>query len=136
MKISTITAALIGGLVGSAITYSATRLVGGSPHKELSISKVANPTESQSPFEQSEDNQEPADYFRLLLADPTNLIQRDVVIAMWYMNESQTVNYLRVNTGHEFGPVWNQRSPVEILEEQLAFWKKYLAESARLKEIH
>jgi len=112
------------------------RLVGGSLHQSAaSVPKIENPTEAQSPFVAPKIDIDPDDYFHLLLTDPTNLTQRDMVIAMWCSNEDRTVKYLRANTGHEFGPISNQRTPVEILEEQLVFWKEFLAESKRLNEI-
>jgi hypothetical protein len=136
MKTPVVAATLIGAVVGSAITYSISSQTGRSaPQSQVALHEVKNPTEIRSSFGEVEGDKEPDDYFRLLLTDPTDLIKRDMVIAMWYANEVRTVDYLRVNTGREFGPVWNQRSPVEILEEQLEFWKEYLGESRRLEEL-
>jgi hypothetical protein len=137
MKTSEIAAALIGGLVGSAITFSAVKLIGGSPQQSgVEVPKSEDPTKAQSRFVAPKVDIDPDDYFHLLLTDPTDLTQRDMVIAMWYSNEDRTVKYLQKNTGHKFAPVSNQRSPVEVLEEQLVFWKEYLAESKRLKTIY
>ena len=137
MKISIVASVFIGGLVGASVTYlvldpasQPSDGVGGSTG--IDDSKPAS--ETIDPFEGSED--QPDDYNRLLLTDPTDLSQRDMCIALWYTYESATVDILGVTTGHKFGDVWNRRSPVEILEEQLDFWRDFQAESARLEKEH
>jgi len=132
MKLSVLIPSIfIGALLGSAVTYSVLKNELVTEEIITTSDDVIEPVETLDIDEY--DDEEPDDYYRLLLTDPTNLSQRDLCVAMWYSNEVKTVDYLRVNTGHEFGDVWNQRSPVEILEEQLVFWKGFFAESRRLE---
>ena len=69
----------------------------------------------------------------LVLVNPKSVAERHQCIAMWYGDAHMTITNLSEHTGHDFGPVWNQRSPVEILEEQLAFWRGFMKETARLE---
>jgi hypothetical protein len=76
---------------------------------------------------------ETRDEYGLLLKDPDDLVQRDMCIAMWYAYESATIDALGRHTGQRFGPVYNVRSPVEILEEELQFMKEFEAKSTELE---
>ena len=55
-------------------------------------------------------------------------------IAAWYASEVSTIENLGRHTGHKFGPVWNRRSPIEILEEELEFMRGFLAVPMRLEQ--
>lgn len=70
-----------------------------------------------------------------ILTDPGDLALRDRCIARWYVAQAFVVEELKSDTGHKFGPVWNRRSPVEILEELLAFMREFQAESERLEAL-
>ena len=63
--------------------------------------------------------------------------ERDIAISMWYFDQGLLSDNLQVHTGHRFkkqvGKLY--AGPVEILEEQLAFMKEFLAESERLGRI-
>ena len=137
MKTTIIASALIGSLIGSSITFvfldRADEPKSGGVDSAESLGKpdAKQTAEPVDPF--AESAEEPDDYYRLLLTDPTDLTQRDVCIALWYVHQHQVVDLLSVNTGHEFSPVGVGRSPVETLEEQLAFWREFQAESARLE---
>ena len=133
MKISIIVATVIGSLLGAFTTYLVLDRANQSSVESVGSTTSENNPESKTedPFADSVD--EPDNYNRLILTDPTDLTQRDMCIALWYTYESATVDSLGVTTGHIFGDVWNRRSPVEILEEQLDFWREFQAESARLE---
>ena len=136
MKTTIVASALFGSILGASSTY----LVLGSGNDP--IEKVVdrsgidtNPdiraeSEDNDTFADNEDD--PDDHYRFLLTDPTDLTQRDICVALWYAYQNQTNDILAETTGHKFGLVGNRRTPVEILEEQLAFWREFQAESTRL----
>ena len=60
--------------------------------------------------------------------------QRDMCISFWYLDMAQVVENLELRTGHKFTPVAKVKaSPIEILEEQLAFMKKFEIETEKLR---
>ena len=81
------------------------------------------------PFESGEND---SSGYGLILTDPNSVKQRHMCIALWYAEYS--VESFGRHVGHEFGPIWNQRSPVEILEEHLEFMKKFMADTERLEK--
>jgi hypothetical protein len=137
MKIAILTSTLLGGLLGASITYTILAYASEPSVKKLELIDEQNThnddaeENSVDPFAQRDD--EPDDHYRFLLTDPTDLTQRDMCVALWYAYQNQTNDILAETTGHEFGLVGNRRSPVEILEEQLDFWRDFQAESARLE---
>ncbi|MDX1679885.1 MAG: hypothetical protein R3242_04045 [Akkermansiaceae bacterium] len=63
--------------------------------------------------------------------DMSDPLQRDICISLWYLEMSDLVDNLELRTGHKFerqvGKVY--AGPVEILEEQAAFMREFLAET-------
>ncbi len=91
-------------------------------------------SDSVDPFASGEaDSSNPPGYDGngLILTDPNSVQQRHMCIAAWY--EEYSVENFGRHTGHEFGPVWNRRNPIMILEEQLEFMKEFMAETDRLE---
>jgi len=96
---------------------------------------------SEQPFRIENQQEEPtsgpmADPFQgngygLILKDPNDVTQRHMCIALWYGSFDEETFGRAV--GHKFGPVWNKRHPVEILEEHLAFMKEFMATTERLE---
>jgi hypothetical protein len=86
-------------------------------------------TSGTDPFVSGEDG---SSGYGLILTDPDSVQQRHMCIALWYADFAGK-SFGR-HVGHEFGPVWNQRSPVEILEEHLEFMKKFMADTERLEK--
>lgn len=72
------------------------------------------------------------DYQELILKDPEDLIQRSLCVSFWYGDMYVLVDNLERHTGHQFGPVWKFRSPVEILEEQLSFWEDFMQKTEEI----
>ena len=64
--------------------------------------------------------------------DMKDPVQRDLCIAEWYMHQGGVVAALERETGHRFGPVYNRRHPVEILQEQLDFMKEFMATTEKM----
>ena len=65
--------------------------------------------------------------------DMTDPIQRDICISYWYLGMRSVVSALEIQSGHKFKPVAKlSAGPVEILEEQAAFMRGFLAETRRL----
>ncbi|MCU0797204.1 MAG: hypothetical protein MUF31_14865 [Akkermansiaceae bacterium] len=66
--------------------------------------------------------------------DLTDRGQRDIVISHWYLDMGLLVDNLERNTGHKFekqvGKVY--AGPVEILEEQAAYMRRFLDETERM----
>lgn len=71
---------------------------------------------------------------KFLLKDRGDIGQRDVFVAIWYAAERQKTAILEEALGDEFGPIYNKRSPVEILEERLKFWREFLDTSKKIRD--
>ena len=60
----------------------------------------------------------------------------DTVALFWYMGMTSVVETLETQTGQKFKPVAKlSAGPLEILEEQAAFMKEFLAETMRLGDM-
>jgi hypothetical protein len=136
MKIAILTSTLIGGLLGASITYTILVYPSEPSAKTLELNggQESNneDTEENSVDPIAEGDADPDDHDRFLLTDPTDLTQRAMCVALWYAYQNQTNDVLAEATGHEFGLVGSKRTPVEILEEQLSFWRDFQVESGRL----
>lgn len=86
-----------------------------------------------------------ADTQHRLLADPSHvdweawkkldpITRKHMIIALWYGGQDMGNYYLGLETGHKWGPVWNRRSPISILEEQTDVMRTFLADLHRLEE--
>ena len=64
--------------------------------------------------------------------DPINRKHR--IIALWYSSQDVGNYYLGLETGHKWGPVWNRRSPISILEEQTEVMREFLKDLRKLEE--
>ena len=149
MKATIIIPLLVGFVLGTGGTYISMHALRSSPivaqknpmQKSSATPKdrVADPVDPFAPGgdnspDTSESDKPPGfDGYGLILTDPSNLTQRDMCIAAWYASEMATINNLERHTGHKFGPVWNRRSPIEILEEELEFMRGFMAVPMRLE---
>ena len=126
---------LLGLALGGGGVYFGLRDIRGSSaagqvDSEHTVIAPENATASATdPFEPGENDS--SDY-GLILTDPNSVKQRHMCIALWYAEYS--VESFGRHVGHKFGPIWNRRSPVEILEEHLEFMKKFMADTERLEK--
>lgn len=60
--------------------------------------------------------------------------RKHMIIALWYGAQDMGNYYIGLETGHKWGPVWNRRSPISILDEQTDVMKAFLADLRRLEE--
>lgn len=141
MKIHILIAIMIGAGVGSLSTFVIMR--GSDTISQPAVAVRDTPISasgidrdsSTDPFEGSEEskNTEESSHYPIKQMDMTNPIQRDICISFWYMGMTSVVETLETQTGHKFKPVAKlSAGPVEILEEQAAFMKEFLAETKRL----
>jgi len=144
---------LIGLVLGAAATYlamrelrSSSKVVQADVEHETPSAHKKPVTDPADPFASGEDDpfaypfasgeddsSHPPGYdgYGLILTDPNSVQQRHMCIAAWY--EEYSVENFGRHTGHEFGPVWDRRNPIMILEEQLEFMKEFMAETDRLE---
>jgi hypothetical protein len=131
----------IGAGVGSLATFlvmrdpdTASHVTGVVTDSPGSAERADGDT-STDPFETSEEPEvtEDASDYPIKQMDMTNPIQRDICISFWYLGMSSVVATLETQTGNKFKPVAKMSAgPVEVLEEQAAFMKEFLAETERL----
>lgn len=126
----------LGGLVlGGSGVYFGMRDISWSSAAAQADSEHTTPvhdnpaTNATNPFESGKND---SSGYGLILTDPNSVKQRHMCIALWYADYS--VESFGRHVGHEFRPVWNRRSPVEILEEHLEFMKKFMADTERLQK--
>jgi hypothetical protein len=131
----------IGAGIGSLATFLVMRDADTASHLTEVVTDSPRSAEradrdtSTDPFETSEalEATEDASDYPIKLMDMTDPIQRDICISFWYLGMSSVVETLETQTGHKFKPVAKMSAgPVEILEEQAAFMKEFLAETERL----
>lgn len=143
MKTQVIIALIVGSFVGSIATYLSV-----SPSRDIERSVLQ--TTSQPVTTDLEDSESAIDPFAEgsdvddrdvtvqqigdSKMDMSDVFQRDACISLWYLDMSTLVDNLEMRTGHKFkkqvGKVY--AGPVEILEEQAAFMRRYLAETERI----
>lgn len=63
------------------------------------------------------------------------ITRKHMIIALWYGAQDIGNYYLGLETGHKWGPVWNRRSPISILEEQTEVMRTFLTDLRRLEEM-
>lgn len=123
---------LIGLLVGAGITYLA------MPDQDSDkwvlpepVSQRVSPDSSDDPFGGDPSGLQPQEYRKMNMS---KLSDRDILISLWYLDQGTVVDRLQSRTGYKFTPVGKlHASPIEILEEQLTFMKKFLTESDRME---
>jgi hypothetical protein len=143
MKIQILLSLVGGACVGSVATFRAMR-----NSEPTSGTAVAAPTERLEHVGEEEGldtfadpsagsivvdldaGESPHGYTKM---DMSNVFQRDACISVWYLDMNTVVDNLELHTGHKFekqvGKVY--ASPVEILEEQAAFFKSFEEETRR-----
>ena len=62
------------------------------------------------------------------------ITRKHMIIALWYGGQDLGNYYLGLETGHKWGPIWNRRSPISILEEETDVMRAFLADLRRLEE--
>ena len=150
MKATIIIPLLVGFVLGAGSTYVSMHALRSSPivaqknpmqqSSATPKDRVADPVDpfasggDNSPNTSGSDEPPGFDGYGLILTDPSDFTQRDMCIAAWYASEVSTIENLGRHTGHKFGPVWNRRSPIEILEEELEFMRGFLAVPMRLDQ--
>ncbi len=141
MRSHILLAITVSAVVGSLATFLVMRdsnmasnatVAGTNPTR--SADKADEDT-SINPFETSDEPEatENASDYPIKQMDMSVPIHRDICISYWYLGMSSVVETLETQTGHRFTPVAKMSAgPVEILEEQAAFMKEFLAETERL----
>lgn len=139
MKTHILVSLLTGAAIGFLVTFFTMR---GEDYSLHAVAK--NPSSapdnargqgSTDPFasgneKSSPDDSEGGHLTKMDMSDPR---QRDMCISYWYMGMFSVVEALETQTGHKFMPVHKlSAGPVEILEEQAAFMKTFLAETEKL----
>jgi hypothetical protein len=144
MKIHILLATVAGAGVGSLATFVMMRGSDTIPQPTAAVRDAPISTEgvgrdtSTDPFEMSEEskNTEEASDYPIKQMDMTSPTERDMCISFWYLGMSSVVETLETQTGHKFKPVAKMSAgPVEILEEQAAFMREFLAETKRLGDL-
>lgn len=145
-------ALIVGGLVGSLITLlvvkghrpdSSAYLEVGTAEGEIAsdsaeIGAVAS-THAEVPILNARDESAASlrntshGYGQMDMTDPSD---RDLCISFWYSDMRVVVENLELHTGHKFDKKLGKlyASPVEVLEEQIAFMEGFLAETKRIAE--
>ena len=140
MKMHILLATVVGAGVGSLATFVMMRGSDTIPQPAVAVRDVPRSADgvdrytSTDPFERSEEpkNADEASDYPIKQMDMTSPTERDICISFWYLGMSSVVETLETQTGHKFKPVAKMSAgPVEILEEQAAFMREFLAETDR-----
>jgi hypothetical protein len=141
MKMHILIAAVVGASVGSLSTYVMMRRSDTIPQGNAAVRDALRTGDRADrdiltdPFaisEESKDAESASDY-PIKQMDMTSPTERDICISFWYLGMRSVVETLEIQTGHKFKPVAKMSAgPVEILEDQATFMKKFLAETERL----
>ena len=141
MKMHILLATVVGAGVGTFATFVMMRDWDTIPQPTVAVRDAPRSAEgvdrdtTTDPFERSEESkntEEESDY-PIKQMDMTSPTERDMCISFWYLGMSSVVETLETQTGHKFKPVAKMSAgPVEILEEQAAFMREFLAETDRL----
>ncbi len=62
------------------------------------------------------------------------ITRKHMIIQIWYGSQAAGNYFLALDMGHEWGPRWNRRSPLLILEEQTEVMSKFLKDLRKLEE--
>ena len=143
MQTRLIIALIVGSCLGSLATYFAVNPARDIQRSGLQVTNRPETTEIDEsedaihPFAEGSDvgDRDTTGYhIGDSKMDMSNVFQRDACISLWYMDMSILVDNLEMRTGHKFekqvGKV--HAGPVEILEEQAEFMRRYLAETERI----
>lgn len=60
--------------------------------------------------------------------------RKHMIIQIWHGSQQAGTHFLGLDMGHEWGPRWNRRSPLLILEEQTEVMRKFLNGLRKLEE--
>ena len=60
--------------------------------------------------------------------------RKHMIIQIWHNEQEAGDYFLGLDMGHEWGPRWNRRSPLLILEEQTELMSKFLKDLRKLEE--
>jgi hypothetical protein len=118
-----------------AAAFTAGHMAGGRAEKKRrirlhdEISELRNRTAAQDRLIADRGG---IDWDTLKAMDPIG--RKHMIIALWYANQDAGTYYLGLDTGHQWGPVWNRRSPLSILEEQADVMRAFLADLRKLEE--
>lgn len=62
------------------------------------------------------------------------ITRKHMIIQIWYGSQAAGNYFLALDMEHEWGPRWNRRSPLLILEEQTELMSKFLEDLRKLEE--
>lgn len=62
------------------------------------------------------------------------ITRKHMILQIWYSSQEGGNIFLGRDMGHEWGPRWNRRSPILILEEQTKVMTEFLTELRKLEE--
>lgn len=66
-------------------------------------------------------------------SDP--ITRRHLMISIWYADQAIGSYYIGREMDHDWGPRWNRRSPLSILEEEVGVMRKFLETTRNLEEL-
>lgn len=72
------------------------------------------------------------DWETLEKMDP--ITRKHMIVQIWYGSQEAGNYFLGLDIGHEWGPRWNRRSPLLILEEQTEVMREFLKDLRELEE--
>lgn len=143
MKTQVIIALIVGSCLGSLATYFAVNPARDIPRSGLQVANQPERAELDEsgnvidPFAEGSDvgdSDTTGHQIGDSKMDMSDVFQRDACISLWYSDMTMLVDNLEMRTGHKFekqvGKVY--AGPVEILEEQAEFMRRYLAETERI----
>ena len=143
MKLHVIIALIVGSSLGSLATFLAMNSARNNIHSSVQVTPLPESLERDGSFEVIDPFAAGTDEVIKetdmpstgeAKMDMTKPFQRDVCISLWYLEMSELVDNLEMRTGHKFenqvGKIY--AGPVEILEEQAAFMRSYLAETEKI----
>jgi hypothetical protein len=139
MNIKLSVAAVAGAFIGASTTFFTMKHAQSDLHHDelvqsLNVSASESPSESD-PFtihqDENESTEHPHGFTKMDMSDTG---QRDLCVSLWYCDMSTLVDNLELHTGHKFKKQVgkNYASPVEILEEQAAFFQRFQEETQRI----
>lgn len=92
------------------------------------LQKLRNLTEEQQRLIEGESG---IDWDRMQTLDP--ITRKHMIISLWYTDQAHGTYWVGREMGHTWGPVWNRRSPLSILDEQTRVMEKFLADLRKLE---
>lgn len=139
MKIKLSITALAGAFIGASATFVAMKDRQAAFYPDASVPAQNAPVSVSSgesdPFtknpSENESSEHPHGFTKMDMSDPR---ERDLCVSLWYVDMSTLVDNLELHTGYKFKKQVgkNYASPVEILEEQSEFMRKFQEETQRI----